>query len=237
LTRKPKVIIVYIVPRKPPKKQAYHHGNLRQAMVDASLQAIAELGPEAFTLREAARRAGVSPAAPYRHFADKDALLAAVAAEAAARLQADVLAAQAVAPPDPVSQFRALGIAYVRFAVAHPAHYRVINMPGVISHVPAEVQAREDEHAAAQRAALAELQAAGQISSAPLDDLLLTANCLIYGLSRLLVDGHKGFTGIDPEGAERLATAVTAVFGAGLLPRAEPPDLTWPPQSASERKR
>src|SRR5678815_5715575 len=94
-------------------KRGYHHGNLRAALIKATLRAIAEDGPEGFTLRDVARRAGVSPAAPYRHFRDKDELLAAVAGECAERLGAAVDAAVAQASADALDQFRHVGIAYV----------------------------------------------------------------------------------------------------------------------------
>ena len=78
------------------RKRAYHHGNLRAALVEAALHAIAEHGPDGFTLRDVARRAGVSPAAPYRHFQDKDGLFAAVVAECADRLGQMVTAAAGI---------------------------------------------------------------------------------------------------------------------------------------------
>ena len=103
---------------------AYHHGDLRQALVDAALAAIAEVGLEGLNLRDLARRLGVSPAAPYRHFADKDALVRAVAADIAHRYAAVLAQAAAEAPPDPLSQFRATGVAAVRFAVRRLATRR-----------------------------------------------------------------------------------------------------------------
>src|ERR1043166_9611825 len=107
-------------------KRAYHHGNLRAALVKATLRAIAEDGPEGFTLRDVARHAGVSPAAPYNHFADKNELLAAVAGECVDRLAATIETSVAEASDDVLDRFRHVGIACVQFAAAHPEHFRAM---------------------------------------------------------------------------------------------------------------
>jgi AcrR family transcriptional regulator len=200
-------------------RKAYHHGNLRRALIDAALDAIAEHGPERFTLRDAARRAGVSSGAPYKHFPDKDSLLAAVAAECSERLGAAMNAAVAAAADDPVDQFRATGIAYVRFAVEHPAHFRVMNVPGVAERLPEPLRTEVDAWKARQRAALAAAQRTGALSDAQLDDILLAAHCLVHGLAHLIVDGHPGFTHLSPSRASTLAHRITGIFGEGLLPR------------------
>ena len=103
----------------------YHHGDLRRALLDASLELLAESGPQALTLREVARRAGVSHAAPYRHFADKDELVAAVAEEGFATLRERMLAAAAVARTS-IEALERSGVAYVRLALEHPAHCAVM---------------------------------------------------------------------------------------------------------------
>jgi AcrR family transcriptional regulator len=104
-------------------RRGYHHGNLREALVQAALELIAGKGPAGFTIAEAARLAGVSPAAPYRHFRDADALLAEVALRGFDRL-AEVLArAWTDGKPSPVRAFEALGPAYLGFARDQPAFY------------------------------------------------------------------------------------------------------------------
>ena len=202
-------------------KRAYHHGNLRAALVQATLRAIAADGPDGFTLRDVARRAGVSPAAPYRHFKDKDELLAAVAGECSDRLAQMVVAAVAEAPPDdPLAQFRQVGIACVEFAVAHPEHFRALNLPGLAARLPGEQQQKLDAWHDGQRRALAAAQAAGAVANIPLDDLVLAASALVHGLSHLIVEGQLG--AVSPARAKELAIAVTGVLGVGLLPRPEP---------------
>jgi AcrR family transcriptional regulator len=113
-----------MAPEKP-----YHHGNLKAALLQAAVALIAEVGPAAFTLREVARRAGISHNAPYRHFREKDELLAAVAAEGFERL-ADALgkpAKRSSGGPNPaLRRFQASGLAYVRFALHSPEHLFVM---------------------------------------------------------------------------------------------------------------
>lgn len=115
-------------PRKPPKRRApprYHHGDLPRAIREAALSAIAEVGPDGFTLREVARRLGVSHAAPYRHFKDKRALMTALAAEGAELLGERISRALDGAGEDLRARFLAAAHAYVRFAVDERARFLV----------------------------------------------------------------------------------------------------------------
>ncbi len=105
------------------ERRGYHHGNLREALIDASLGLIAEKGPAGFTITEAARRAGVSAAAPYRHFRDAEALLAEIALRGFVRFADALAAAWNEARPDPATAFQALGRAYLDFARTEPAYY------------------------------------------------------------------------------------------------------------------
>jgi AcrR family transcriptional regulator len=113
------------------KKRAYHHGDLARALVTAALEIIGKRGPEAFTLREVAAAVGVTHGAAYRHFADKEALLAAVAEEGYRGLAQKLASAANAAITEPTARVRALGAAYVAFAMARPAHYRVMWGPRV----------------------------------------------------------------------------------------------------------
>lgn len=106
--------------------RAYHHGDLRNALIAAGRELLAEEGLAGLDLRKVARRAGVSHAAPYRHFADKQALLAAIAEDGFHQLATHVAAALADAPEDIQLQLIALGWAYVEFALDHPAHTRAM---------------------------------------------------------------------------------------------------------------
>lgn len=204
------------------RPRSYHHGNLRAALIEATLHAIAEDGPDGFTLRDVARRAGVSAAAPYRHFRDKEQLLAAVAGECAERLGELTERAVAAAPANALEQYRAAGIAYVQFVVAHPEHFRALNIPGIAALMPEEARRKWQQKQQEQRQALAAAQAAGVIAELPLDDLCLAAQALTHGLGHLIVEGQLG--PVTPERATELAVAATAVLGKGLVPRDPAPE-------------
>jgi AcrR family transcriptional regulator len=111
--------------------RGYHHGNLREALVAAALELIAERGPFGFSFVEAARRAGVSPAAPYRHFRDRDELMAEVARRGFERFEAALAAAWDEGRPDPVAAFERIGRAYLAFARHERAHYAAMFEAGL----------------------------------------------------------------------------------------------------------
>jgi len=119
-------------------KTAYHHGDLRAALIQAALDVIDELGPKALTIREVAHRAGVSHAAPYRHFADKDALITAVVEQGFELLRTTMLERRAEAGDDPLQKFAASGFAYVDFAIQYPTYYRVMFSGDLLSSTGAE---------------------------------------------------------------------------------------------------
>ena len=114
-------------------RRGYHHGNLREALIDAALALIAEKGPAGFTIAEGARLVGVSPAAPYRHFRDSEALLAEVALRGFDRLAEALGAAWNDGRPDPATAFEALGHAYLNFARTEPAYYAAMFETGIAS--------------------------------------------------------------------------------------------------------
>src|SRR5439155_12866363 len=120
--------------RRPPQKP-YHHGDLRRVLVEAALRLAEQGGPAAVSVREAARRAGVSPGAPFRHFESRDALMTAVAEEAQRRFRAEIETALAEAPAgDPLARFRAFGLAYLRWAMRNPAHFEIISSGRFFDH-------------------------------------------------------------------------------------------------------
>jgi AcrR family transcriptional regulator len=124
-----------------PTKDArpYHHGDLPRALLEAAVQAILEVGPAAVSLRDLARRARVSHAAPAHHFGDKAGLLTAVAADGLRRLAATLRETY-----EATGSFLELGVAYVRFAVTHRAHFEVMFRPELYhTDDPELIQARE----------------------------------------------------------------------------------------------
>src|SRR5689334_5766770 len=105
------------------ERRGYHHGNLREALIRAALSLIAEKGPAGFTFAEAARSAGVSAAAPYRHFRDRDELMADVARQGFARFAAMLATAWEEGRPTPLVALERLGRAYLGFAREEPAYF------------------------------------------------------------------------------------------------------------------
>lgn len=210
------------------RKRAYHHRDLRQALVGAALDVLPEVGPAGLSLRDIARRAGVSPAAPYHHFADKDALIAAIAGECAQLLLDALDAAVVEAGDDQRRRFQLTGIAFIRFAVMYPAHFRAMELPGMLAKMTAPIRRRFESFYAEEERRMREAQRQGLIAPLPFDGLILAATALVHGLAHLIINGATEATPGDVEHAVRLARDVTAVFGAGVLPRA-----TLPPRRKS----
>src|SRR5437762_12770911 len=125
-------------------ERSYHHGNLKEALLQAALSLIAEKGPAGFTFAEAARSAGVSPAAPYRHFRDRDELLASIAQRGFEQFEALLLAAWDDGRPDTVTAFERVGKAYLAFARNEPAFYSAMFESGLPADLnPTLLAARE----------------------------------------------------------------------------------------------
>jgi AcrR family transcriptional regulator len=179
------------------RTRPYHHGNLRRALIDAALAAVAEQGPAALSLRDVARRAGVSHAAPTHHFGNKAGLLTAIAAEGWNLL------ADALEPAQREAGLAEQGVAYVLFATRHPAHFTVMRTPDLVHHDDASLVA------ARQRAREQLRKGAGATDAAGEDrGRRLAAWSLVHGLASLLLEGN-----VRPEtgtSIEDLARAVTA---------------------------
>jgi AcrR family transcriptional regulator len=124
--------------------RGYHHGNLKETLIRAALELIAQKGPAGFTFAEAARWAGVSPAAPYRHYRDRDDLLADVARRGF-ELFADALTvAWDDGRPDPMTAFERMGKAYLTFAQAEPAYYSAMFEAGIAPNTSVELASAGD---------------------------------------------------------------------------------------------
>ncbi|MEV7806545.1 TetR/AcrR family transcriptional regulator [Microbispora sp. NPDC088329] len=192
---------------------SYHHGNLRRAIVDAALQAIAESGPAGWSLRELARRAGVSHAAPAHHFGDKQGLLTAVAAEGFAMF-ADALEAAA----DDVWE---VGVAYIRFGIDHRPYFEVMFRPELYRTDDPSVRTGRE------RAAGMLVTSTRWLSPGPEHDRMTTmaAWSLVHGFTSLWLSGAlpESADG-DPEALARsmirlvLGAMRTGSGGRGLAP-------------------
>jgi len=189
-------------------KQAYHHGDLRNALVSEGLKLLEQNGNSDFTLRDLASQVGVSPAAPYSHFEDKDALLAAIATVGFGQLR-DFLEKAIAGVADPSQRYVCMGEAYVQFGTDHPALYKLMFA---------------SEELPAKRALFPELQEAGEAAFRSLTDMLggmqqsgfLRAGDLdgfgfavwahVHGLTSLIITGRVECAG-DCAGAAITSTA------------------------------
>ncbi len=175
------------------RRDRYHHGDLRRALLEAALQLIEREGPQGLTLRAAARLAGVSQAAPYRHFADKQALLATVAEEGFRAMTAAMRRATRPHADEPLLRFQALGLSYVGFARSHPGHFRVMFGPEAAdrSLYPSLGEAAGETFRLLVEA-IVECQKSGFVREGDPEELAVTAWSTVHGLSALLVDGQLG---------------------------------------------
>jgi AcrR family transcriptional regulator len=168
-------------------KKAYHHGNLRRDLVSAALEIINKSGPEALTLRSVGQRLGVSQAAPYRHFASKEALLGAVAAEGFVTLLEQVRATMQAAGPAPIARYEAIATAYMRFTLEYPDHFRVMYGPQVQFEDVAVPERREAFKLLTD--AIEACQAAGLARPGPSRSIAIEAWSYAHGLATLYLHG------------------------------------------------
>ena len=202
----------------------YHHGNLREALIEAAMGLVEEQGPEGVSLRATARAAGVSHAAPYHHFADKAQLMEALTVRAFERFTRALSEARISAPGDALSKLGATGVAYVLFAADNRSLFRLMNRPemrlageGIPSQGPVE------RAAAAAFAVLLNgieaCQAEGLIDAGDPKPYALTAWSLVHGLAVLIIDGliERRLPGTNE--VTEMARTVTEVLGRGLLTR------------------
>jgi AcrR family transcriptional regulator len=188
-------------------------------LVDAALQLAAEDGPDEVSVREAARRAGVSPGAPFRHFASREALMSAVAEEAQRRFRAEIARALVDVPADdPLARFRKLGLAYLRWAMRNPAHFTIISTRAHFDHDGSTEVSRDNaELIALTGDLLAEAAAKGQLRPLDLAAARIAARALVYGFARMHIDGHFPRWGVAETEIERTAEAVLDLFVGGLV--------------------
>jgi AcrR family transcriptional regulator len=174
-------------PRRKPRDR-YHHGDLRRALLDEALRTIQQDGVEALTLRTIGGKLGVSRTALYRHFADKRALLSAVATEGFRMLRERLVEAWSSGG---VPGLNAMGVAYIRFAMGNPSHYRVM-FGGFVDYAPPDEELTREANAAFQALvdALRALQGDGVVRK---DDPLQLARFVwatVHGVSMLVIDGQ-----------------------------------------------
>jgi len=206
--------------RKVEQKQGrFHHGNLRQALIDGALLILGKEGQSAITLREVARRAGVTHAAPYRHFDGKEALLAAVAEEGFHQLRHDMQQAGA-GEGDALDRLQRFGEAYLRFALRNPAHYRLMYGPEF---------AHRAAHGALQEAskkafvllldAVTECQEAHLVRDGDPVHVALGMWSMVHGLSLLIMDRQMEDAGVGKSQSEGVIRLAMSTLRDGLAAR------------------
>jgi len=180
----------------------YHHGDLRRALLQEAVHVIRVQGVEMLTLRSVGERLGVSRTALYRHFSDKSALLGAVAQEGFRTLRLELVGAWGAGG---WTQFEAMGLAYVRFAVANPSHYRVMFGGFVKGHADPELVQEASGAFQALVDAIVALQQSGEFRR---DDPLQLARVIwaqVHGIAMLAIDGQLEHQGSTVESVARLA--------------------------------
>ena len=197
-------------------RRGYHHGNLKEALIEAALSLISEKGAGGLTFAEAARAAGVSPAAPYRHFRDRDALLAEVA-QRGFQLFGDTLAkAFGDGAPDPLMALNRVGKAYLRFAREEPAYYAAMFESGVpISSNPELRAAAEAAFGAVRSAVEAVVASLPAASRPPVMMMTLHIWSQAHGIASLFgrADGARRPIPMSPE---ELLEAAVLIYLRGL---------------------
>ncbi len=207
------------------REGGYHHGNLKEALIQAALDLIAQKGPAGFTFAEAARSAGVSPAAPYRHFRDRDELLASIAQQGFELFEKQLSTAWDDGRPDTFVAFSRVGKAYLAFAREHPAYYSAMFESGVpVQDNPALLMASERAFAII-RAAAERLVALAppNVPRPPAMMMALHIWSLSHGIASLFGRGDATSRKL-PMSAEDLLEAGVLVYlkGLGFSPRLEP---------------
>ncbi|WP_435059897.1 TetR/AcrR family transcriptional regulator [Streptomyces sp. bgisy060] len=185
-------------------RSSYHHGDLRQAVLAAALDVIATEGPGALSLRDLARRAGVSHAAPAHHFKDRTGLLTAIAAQGYGLL-AETLAG--------TTELSERGVRYVRFAAAHPAHFQVMFQPGLLRADDPDLLAAKERAAAELRAGVAGLEGVPDARTAG-----IAAWSLAHGFATLLLT-HNVDAALGDRNPEEYFRALAGLLFDGRAPR------------------
>jgi AcrR family transcriptional regulator len=202
--------------------RGYHHGNLKEALIDAALELIAQKGPAGFTFAEAARWAGVSPAAPYRHFRDREELLADVARRGFEQFETVLTRAWDAGRPDAFTAFDRLGKAYLHFARSEPAYYSAMFEAGIPPETNPQLREAGERAFAVLRAAAERLVAAMPAQDRP-PVLMMALHiwAMSHGIASLFGRGDAAKRPL-PMTPEELLEAAVLIYLRGLGVSAPP---------------
>jgi AcrR family transcriptional regulator len=199
------------------RERGYHHGNLREALLEAALDLIRQKGAAGFTFADAARMAGVSPAAPYRHFRDRDELLSSIAQRGFEQFETALTEAWDDGRPDTVTAFERVGRAYLNFARENPAYYSAMFESGIPVDMNPTLMAASERAFAIIRAA-AERLAALSPPGVPRPPALMMALhiwSMSHGVASLFARGDAARRKL-PMSAEELLEAEVLIYLRGL---------------------
>lgn len=201
----------------PPAKSAYHHGDLRRSLLDAALQLIASNGVQGFTLREAARAANVSHNAPYRHFQSRTHLLIELAIEGQGVLL-NILQSAIARAVDHRERIIRIGVAYMEFAIAHTAHFRVMFSGDVARERTEELRAAQDATFTFFESELQASEQAGLIRQGAVQQHALVGWSALHGAAMLVLDGVLDETAVGARRKPReIARLVLETLLTGIL--------------------
>src|SRR3954468_2505504 len=198
-------------------ERGYHHGNLKEALLQAALGLIAEKGAAGFTFADAARMAGVSPAAPYRHFRDRDELLSSIAQRGFEMFESALNAAWDDGRPDTVTAFERVGKAYLKFAREEPAFYSAMFESGLSIDINPTLQAAGERAFGVIRAAAERLAALAPpgVTRPPALMMALHIWSMSHGVASLFARGDGARRKL-PMSAEDLLEAEVLIYLRGL---------------------
>ncbi len=180
------------------EKTPYHHGDLKKALIEAGIEVLAREGAGALSLRRVARRAGVSHAAPYAHFADKQALVAAISTEGYRKLYGRLAAAAQAHEGDALRQLVEVAWAYVDYAVHDSAHFK-ITLSGMVekeTDYPAVVEISRQSFALVV-GLVERCQRAGVLRAGPADLVAVSVWGLVHGFTLLILEGQVSHALLD----------------------------------------
>ena len=200
--------------QKTTSDKPYHHGNLRNALIRAGLEILGEQGVNALTLRAVARRAGVSHTAPYRHFADKEALIVAIAEEGFQQLAQHMEAAIAAFPGEPERHLSEVGLVYIQFAQENSPHFRVM--------FGEQIEKQEVDDANTFGLLLNTIKAcqnAGTVIDGDPRQIALAAWSLVHGQAMLLIDDRIPQELFESATLEEIVRMCLQTLGDGLRKR------------------
>ncbi|MCD6585078.1 MAG: TetR/AcrR family transcriptional regulator [Desulfobacteraceae bacterium] len=201
------------------QSQSYHHGNLTRVLIDTALEIISEQGTKDLSLRKIAKRAGVSHAAPYRHFKDKNAILGAVARQGFDMMLRQTEKRIAKSKGNELDHFAISGLSYINFAVNYPAHYRVMfGTRAENSYFSDELKPESIPVFKLLRDIIMVCQEKGLLKTGDPQEMALAAWSIVHGFAMLRIDHHLPDQGMDEKKLRELQRSVVLTLYSGLRP-------------------